>query len=50
MLKFKLEYQTITAGEYEQRFREREIKYLQRNATRLGFAIAPITAPLPAVS
>ena len=50
MLKFKLDYQTMTAYQYEQRFREREIKYLQRKATRLGFAIAPITASLPAVS
>ncbi len=50
MLKFQIEYQTMTAGEYDQRFREREIKYLERKATRLGFAISPITATVPAVS
>ena len=50
MLKFKLEYQTMTANQYEQRFREREIKYLQRKATRLGFAISPIAAALQPVS
>jgi len=50
MLKFKIEYQTMTAGEYEQRFREREINYLQRKASRLGFALSLIVNPLPAVS
>lgn len=42
MLKFKVEYQALKAEEYDQRFREREIKYLQRKATRLGFAISPL--------
>ncbi len=32
MLKFKMEYQVIRAEEYEQRFRERQIKDLQRKA------------------
>lgn len=51
MLKFQIEYQTLTAGEYEQRFRQREIQYLQRKASRLGFAITPLTpAPLTTVS
>lgn len=49
MLKYKVEYQALTAAEYEQRFREREIKYLQRKAARLGFSLLP-TAPAPAVS
>ena len=50
MLKFHIEYQTITAGEYDQRFREREIKYLERKATRLWVCYLSITAPVPAVS
>ena len=51
MLKFQIEYQTLTAGEYEQRFRQREIQYLQRKASRLGFAITPLTpAPMTTVS
>jgi transposase len=50
MLMFKNEYQAISAGEYEQRFREREIKYLQHKATRLGFCISPLPVSKYAVS
>ncbi len=50
MLKSKVEYQAVTAADYEQRFREREIKYLQRKAARLGFSLSPSTAPALAVS
>jgi transposase len=44
MLRFKIEYQAMCAEEYEQHFREREIKYLQRKAARLGLILAPATA------
>jgi len=50
MLKFSIEYQTMTSGEYEQRFREREIRYLQRKAAHLGFAISPLIPSAQAVS
>jgi len=50
MLKHKVEYHTASAAEYEQRFREREIKYLERKAARFGFSLAPSTAPALAVS
>jgi hypothetical protein len=50
MLKYKVEYQTMIAEEYEQRFKEREIKYLQCKATRLGFTLSPLTADLHTVS
>lgn len=43
MLKFQLEYQAISAIEYEQHFREREIKYLQRKAAQFGFSLLPST-------
>jgi len=43
MLKFQLEYQTISAGEYENQFREREIRYLHRKAAKLGFSLLPST-------
>jgi transposase len=36
MLRDKVEYEAIRAAEYEQRYREREIKYLQRKAAKLG--------------
>jgi len=46
MLKDKVEYEAIRAAEYEQRYREREIKYLQRKAAKLGLTL---TAPSPVV-
>lgn len=42
LLKFKVEYQSMSAQEYEQQFREREIRYLQRKAARLGFTLSPL--------
>ncbi len=50
MLKYKLEYQAMNAADYEKQFREREIKYLQRKAAKLGFTLSPSTTPLRAVS
>jgi len=44
MLKYKEDYQRISAQEYEQRFRERELKYLQRKAARLGLTLQPVGA------
>ena len=44
MLKFHLDFQTISATEYEQHFQEREIKYLQRKAAQFGFSLLPSTA------
>jgi hypothetical protein len=50
MLKFKFDYQAVSAQEYDQRFREREIRYLQRRAAKLGFTLSPSTTPVLAVS
>jgi hypothetical protein len=50
MLKFKVDYQAVSAQEYNQRFREREIRYLQRKAAKLGFTLSPSTTPVLAVS
>ena len=50
MLKFKVDYQAVSAQEYDQRFREREIRYLQRKAAKLGFTLSPSTTPVLAVS
>jgi len=48
MLRFKVEYDTLGADECEQRFREREIKYLERKAARL--LLSPLTPSPPVVS
>lgn len=44
LLRFKVEYQQLSAEEYEQQFREREIRHLQRKAARLGFTLTPVGA------
>ena len=50
MLKFKVEYQTISADEYDQQFEARELKRLQRKATHFGLSLVPLTAAKIAVS
>jgi hypothetical protein len=42
LLKYQVEYRQTTAQEYQQQFREREIRHLQRKAARLGFSLTPI--------
>lgn len=44
LLKFKVEYQQMSAQEYEEQFREREVRHLQRKAARLGFTLTPAGA------
>ena len=34
----------MSAEEYAQRFRERELRHLQRKAARLGFTLTPVGA------
>ncbi len=34
----------MSAQEYEQQFREREIRHLRRKAARLGFSLTPFSA------
>jgi len=44
LLKNKIEYQQMSAEEYAQQFRERELRHLQRKAARLGFTLTPAGA------
>jgi len=44
LLKFKVEYQQMSAQEYEQQFREREIRHLRRKAARFGFSLTPVAS------
>jgi transposase len=41
MLKDQMPYYDIGAAEYNQRFRERELKYLQKKAAKLGYTLSP---------
>ena len=40
MLKDRIPYSDIGAAEYNKRFREREIHYLQKKAAKLGYALS----------
>jgi len=40
MLKDQRLYQDIGAAEYDKRFRERELKYLQKKAAKLSYTLA----------
>ena len=42
MLKDQVSYHDIGAAEYNKRFRERELKYLQKKATKLGYTLSPV--------
>ena len=40
MLKHRVPYHAIGAAEYNQRFRERELQYLQKKAAKLGYTLS----------
>jgi transposase len=42
MLKYKVEYEPLSVAEYEQHYREQQLKYLQKKAAKLGFQLAPV--------
>ena len=41
MLKNRVQYHDIGAAEYNQQFREREMRYLQKKAAKLGYTLSP---------
>jgi len=41
MLKYKMEYEPLSAQEYEQKYYEQQVKYVKRKAAKLGFQLAP---------
>ena len=47
MRKDRLPYHDIGAGEYNQRFRERELKYLQKKAAKLGYTLSLASPSTP---
>jgi transposase len=44
MLKFQVEYKDMGADYYEQKYKERQIKYLKRKAEKLGYCLSPAKA------
>ncbi len=41
MLKYKVEYETISVEEYEKKYKEQQIKYMKKKAAKLGFQLVP---------
>lgn len=44
MLKYQVEYEPLSTQEYENHYREQQIKYLIRKAAKFGFQLAPVDA------
>jgi transposase len=41
MLKYQVEYEPLSVAEYEKRYHEQQIKYLEKRAAKFGFQLAP---------
>jgi transposase len=41
MLKYKVEYETLSVDEYEKKYEEQQIKYMKKKAAKLGFQLIP---------
>jgi transposase len=41
MLKYKVEYETISVEEYEKKYRDQQIKYMKKKAEKFGFQLVP---------
>jgi hypothetical protein len=41
MLKYKVEYETISVNEYEKKYEEQQVKYLKKKVAKLGFQLVP---------
>ena len=41
MLKYKVEYETISVEEYEQKYQEQQFKYMRKRAAKLGYQLVP---------
>jgi transposase len=44
MLKYQVEYETISIEEYEKKYEEQQIKYMKKKAAKLGFQLIPLEA------
>ena len=42
MLKYRVEYEPLSVTQYEQHYREQQLKYLHKKAAKLGFHLTPL--------
>jgi transposase len=43
MMKYKVEYETISVAEYEQKYRDQQLKYMQKRAAKLGYQLVGLS-------
>jgi hypothetical protein len=41
MLKYQVEFETISVEEYEKKYREQQLKYMRKKAAKLGYQLVP---------
>lgn len=41
MLKYKVEFETISVEEYEKKYRQQQLKYMRKKAAKLGYQLVP---------
>ena len=42
MLKYQVEYETISVEEYEKKYEEQQVKYLKKKAAKLGYQLTQL--------
>lgn len=42
MLKDQVEYQPLSVTEYEKKYQEQQLKYMQKKAAKLGYQLVPV--------
>jgi transposase len=42
MLKYKVEYETISVEEYEKKYKEQQLKYMKKRAKKLGYQLVQL--------
>ena len=41
MLKYKIEYESISVSDYEKKYEEQQVKYFKKKAAKFGFQLVP---------
>jgi transposase len=43
MLKYQVEYEPLSVSEYEKRYHDQQVKYLEKRVAKLGFQLTPVS-------
>ena len=43
MLKYQIEYEPLNASEYEKRYRDQQVRYLEKRVAKFGFQLTPVS-------